>query len=295
MNLSVLYRGHLTSCNYGCGYCPFAKRTESKARLQEDRSALQRFVSWIESQTTHRWQILITPWGEALVRSWYRNALAELSHCEHVEMVGAQTNLSCGIDWISNCQPEKLSLWVTFHPTEVQCSQFVRKVMQFRKRGVRLSVGMVGTTSAFAEIAALRRELPSDIYLWINAQQPRPRPYTSGEVEFLKSIDPHFEVTLRPQQTKGLPCRTGETSFTVDGHGDIRRCHFVGDILGNISDVDWTQSLQPRLCPNRTCHCFLGLAHFEPLGLNELFGNNLLFRNKDMLTTAGRGVYYPST
>ena len=29
MNLSILYRGPLSSCNYACGYCPFAKRRAS--------------------------------------------------------------------------------------------------------------------------------------------------------------------------------------------------------------------------------------------------------------------------
>ncbi|MEN8446791.1 MAG: radical SAM protein, partial [Cyanobacteria bacterium J06555_13] len=29
MNLSILYRGPLLSCNYGCEYCPFAKRQQT--------------------------------------------------------------------------------------------------------------------------------------------------------------------------------------------------------------------------------------------------------------------------
>ena len=30
MNLSILYRGPLSSCNYGCEYCPFAKHRETR-------------------------------------------------------------------------------------------------------------------------------------------------------------------------------------------------------------------------------------------------------------------------
>ena len=78
MNLSVLYRGQLSSCNYSCSYCPFAKRTESKARLTEDRRGLAAFVNWIAVQTQHHWKVLFTPWGEALVRTWYQGALARL-------------------------------------------------------------------------------------------------------------------------------------------------------------------------------------------------------------------------
>ena len=84
MKLSVLYRGPLTSCNYGCTYCPFAKRTESAARLAHDQAALRRFVDWLCQQTEHRWRILVTPWGEALVRAWYRDTLTQLTHVEHL-------------------------------------------------------------------------------------------------------------------------------------------------------------------------------------------------------------------
>lgn len=278
MNLSVLYRGPLTSCNYGCSYCPFAKRTESDARLARDRSALKTFADWLTGQTAHGWRILFTPWGEALVRAWYRDALTRLTHVEHVESVAAQTNLSCGLDWLDDCRPEKLALWTTFHPTEIERARFVRKVLQVRERGVRLSVGMVGASEAFTEIAELRRELPPDIYLWVNAQQPRPRPYSPAEIGFLNSIDPHFSRTFRPQQTQGRPCHTGETSFTVDGDGQMRRCHFVDEIIGSIHDPDWLSSLTARACPNRACHCFLGLSHFVPLQLDQIFGRDLLVR-----------------
>jgi hypothetical protein len=44
LNLSILYRGPLSSCNYACAYCPFAKRRESSAELTRDRAALARFL-----------------------------------------------------------------------------------------------------------------------------------------------------------------------------------------------------------------------------------------------------------
>jgi hypothetical protein len=44
LSLSILYRGPLSSCNYACGYCPFAKRRETAAELARDREALARFV-----------------------------------------------------------------------------------------------------------------------------------------------------------------------------------------------------------------------------------------------------------
>src|SRR5262245_8293830 len=82
--LMLLYRGPLASCNYDCPYCPFAKRRDSREELAADRAALERFTGWIEQKPNkHRFSILFTPWGEGLVRSWYREALVRLSHQPH--------------------------------------------------------------------------------------------------------------------------------------------------------------------------------------------------------------------
>src|SRR4051812_7290966 len=68
LKLRILYRGPLSSCNYDCRYCPFAKRHETAAELGRDRGALQRFVAWLSQQFDVRFSILFTPWGEALTR-----------------------------------------------------------------------------------------------------------------------------------------------------------------------------------------------------------------------------------
>jgi len=37
MKVSILYRGPLSSCNYGGAYCPFAKHTETDDEHAADR------------------------------------------------------------------------------------------------------------------------------------------------------------------------------------------------------------------------------------------------------------------
>ncbi|MCY2964481.1 MAG: radical SAM protein, partial [Planctomycetota bacterium] len=66
---------------------------------------------------------------------------------------------------------------------------------------------------------------------------------------------------------------------TVDGDGNMRRCHFVDEVIGNIDDQDWSQSLRHRLCPNTRCDCHIGYVHLPALGLVERFGEGLLERN----------------
>ena len=92
--LRILYRGPLSSCNYDCHYCPFAKRHETAEELRRDREALERFVTWAADQNDLKLSILFTPWGEALTRRWYQQALSELSQLPQIEKVAIQTNLS---------------------------------------------------------------------------------------------------------------------------------------------------------------------------------------------------------
>lgn len=281
MNLSVLYRGPLTSCNYGCNYCPFAKRTESAAQLERDRRGLERFVERIRQlndDTPHRWQLMLTPWGEALVRAWYRHAVAQLTHLPQVDSVCVQTNLSTSPEWIDECRRDRLTLWATYHPTEADRNRFVDYVRRLRRQGVRLSVGMVGVTEFIDEIRRMRRLLPDDVYLWINAQQPRPRPYTIEETAFFASVDPLFSMTSRRLRSRGELCRAGETSFTVDGEGQMRRCHFVDEVIGRFDDETWESAIRARRCPQAYCDCYLGKSQLKADEYESAFGMRVFER-----------------
>src|SRR5215469_4153283 len=79
MNLSILYRGPLSSCNYGCPYCPFAKHAETDEEHATDRRALERFLVWVEGRPQDRLSVFFTPWGEALIRKRYQQALVRLT------------------------------------------------------------------------------------------------------------------------------------------------------------------------------------------------------------------------
>ena len=168
MNLSILYRGPLSSCNYACDYCPFAKRKETRQELAHDRERLERFLVWCE-QRAQPLSVLFTPWGEALIRPWYQAALQRLTRLPHVQRAAIQTNLSCPLEWVEGCDKTRLALWATYHPTQSTRPKFLQKCRELRDRGVRFSVGTVGLREHLDEIQALRRELPPEVYLWVNA------------------------------------------------------------------------------------------------------------------------------
>lgn len=278
LNLSILYRGPLSSCNYGCEYCPFAKRSETAAQLTVDRKALERFVDWVAARHADQIGILFTPWGEALIHPWYQQAMARLSHLPQVVKVAIQTNLSCGLDWVDRCDKQKLGLWTTYHPTEVDRDRFVRQCWELDRRGVRFSVGIVGLKEHQAEAQALRQELPAHIYLWVNAYKREPNYYSTLEIERFTAIDPLFPINNQIHPSLGKSCRAGDSAIAVDGDGTMRRCHFIPAAIGNIYASDFEQNLMPSPCTNQTCRCHIGYVHMHELGLYEVFGSGILER-----------------
>ncbi|MFC6020195.1 STM4011 family radical SAM protein [Plantactinospora solaniradicis] len=277
MNLSVLYRGPLASCNYDCPYCPFAKRRDSRAELDADRAALGRFVDWAtRNPDADRLSVLFTPWGEGLTRSWYRDALVRLSHLAHLDRVAIQTNLACRLDWLDDADRRTVALWATFHPGQVGRETFLRRCDRLVELGVRFSVGVVGLPTHLAEARALRDALPADVYLWVNAAQGQH--YTAEQETDWSAVDPLFGYSVRPHPSAGAPCRAGETVISVRGDGSVRRCHFVDTPLGNLYDGSYRAALRPRPCPNAACDCHIGYVHLKTLPLYDVFAGGVLER-----------------
>lgn len=278
MNLSILYRGPLSSCNYACDYCPFAKHSETPQEHEQDRRALERFVGWVAGRQNDRISILFTPWGEAMVRRRYHEALVALTNMPNVVKVAIQTNLSCRLDWVERCNKSKLALWATYHPSQVSRERFLAKCQELDQHGVRYSVGVVGMKAHAEEIDALRQALSPHIYLWINAYKRHPDYYSAEEIRHFTSVDPLFPVNNQYHPSRGHDCRAGESVISVDGDGVMRRCHFIKTPLGNIYEPGFEQALRPQPCTNETCGCHIGYVHMPGLKLDNVFGDGLLER-----------------
>lgn len=278
--LSLLYRGSLSSCNYSCGYCPFAKTTMNKAEIAKDASELNRFTTWLSQQTQHQTSLLFTPWGEGLVHAHYRDAMSELSHLPHIRRVAIQTNLSTRLDWLGTVNKDSLALWCTFHPSQISLEKFVAKCGMLADLGIRFSVGMVALKEDFALIALLNQQLHKlnqqfknqllqPVSLWLNAYDMRTADYYSDDdVAWLTRIDPHFIENLNPKSSLGKACDTGKDVFSINDKGDVSRCHFLTDrVLANIYDGSFahylqdTQNQHAKPCSKKSCDCFIGYVH----------------------------------
>jgi hypothetical protein len=275
--LRVLYRGRLSSCNYGCQYCPFAKKQDSRAELEADYRDLERFLAWALARQRPL-GVLFTPWGEALIRRPYQEALVRLTNAPHVQRAAIQTNLSGDLGFVRRCDLSRLALWATWHPEWCAMDDFLARVEALDAQGARLSVGVVGFAKFHNEIKTLRDRLPPHIYLWINAvkdELPQLPPDTRA---LFSEIDPLYEYNTRRYASLGQACGAGEDVISVDGDGTARRCHFIPTPLGSIYDEGFDQRLQRRPCTNAQCHCHIGYVHMDALGLREVFGAGILER-----------------
>jgi hypothetical protein len=282
MSLTILYRGPLSSCNYGCDYCPFAKHHETDEEHAVDAAKLERFVTWCEAfplaAQKGSLRVFFTPWGEALTQRRYHQALARLTRLPHLEKAAVQTNLSARLDWLDDVEVSKLGLWATFHPAWAQRARFVASCLELHRRGVSFSVGVVGLPTVVEELRALRAELPPDVYVWVNAVKSLAPQYSSEVLAAFTAVDPLFRTNLAAHPSLGRACAGGDEVISVDGDGVARTCHFIRAPIGNLYDEGFAAALTPRPCSAQTCGCHIGYVHLEYLGLGQVFGSGILER-----------------
>jgi MoaA/NifB/PqqE/SkfB family radical SAM enzyme len=137
---------------------------------------------------------------------------------------------------------------------------------------------VVGLREHLAEIETLRRELPADVYLWVNAYKREPHYYTTAMIDELTRIDPLFPLNNQYHPSRGQFCRAGSSVISVDGDGTIRRCHFIREPIGNIYNAGFEACLSERPCANETCGCHIGYVHLDHLRLYDRFGDGVLER-----------------
>lgn len=265
--LQVYYRGYLKSCNYACSYCPFSKKKMSERQLMKDREALFRFIDRIgklEETKGERFAVQIVPYGEALIHDFYWEAMAKLSCLSCCDAVGCQTNLSFPVEKMiskfseNQGNVEKLRLWCTYHPAMTGKEDFLKQSQSLRDRGVKHCIGAVGNPENIQDIKALRRELPPEIYFWINRMDGLKRQYTSQEKKALEEIDPFFHSEL---SYPAAACENCKNSWFVQADGRVTPCNLSKSSLGNLYDNEFGSSCKTPGSMSGACKCFLAYCN----------------------------------
>lgn len=301
----ILYRGSLKSCNYYCSYCPFSKRKISQKELEKDKEQWDAFVMSLTEKggALGVRALMVVPYGEAMIHPWYWGGLGHISALPFVDGVGAQTNLSFGVQKSvedfekAGGRIEKLRLWATFHPEMTKPGEFAQKCKRLKSLGVSVSAGAVGVPQNMEILRLLRRELPEDTYLWINKMDGLGRPYTQEEKEEFLRIDPYFLRELVPVPADVSQCRG---RLFVEGNGRLRTCN-IGPLLeegwedicrkaemGNdrllpgLPGTEWKKGEKENFplpkCGRKRCSCYLAYGGRGNDWNRMLFGPYSLYR-----------------
>lgn len=288
--LELLYRGSLKSCNYHCSYCPFSKHRVSGRELQRDKEQWEHFVRTVleRAEILQIGAVMITPYGEALLHSWYWEGMARISREEEIEATGAQTNLSFAQEEMlafydrAGGDRKKLRLWATFHPEMVSVQEFSHKCRKLWEEGILLCAGAVGVPAHMEILADLREELSEDIYLWVNRMDGLKRSYTDEETESFQKIDPYFmrELSVVPAVPKQCQNR-----LFIEAEGRLRRCNISRNLKKDWEEM-WNQygssSVQEDfsdvLCGRKYCSCYLAYGGRSDFMNRLLFGSYPVFR-----------------
>ncbi len=273
----MYYRGLLKSCNYTCAYCVFAKQPFRKKEITNDQKRLEDFCDRLKSMPFEQpISLMFTPYGEALIHSYYMETFAMLSKQPNIAKISCQTNFSFSTKkfmdvLITNgADVSKINLWCTFHPSMTSLEDFVAKVYELKNK-INLCVGIVGDPNQIEIMKELRATLPSDIYLWINAMDGLGRVYTKLEVEQFSKIDPFFYLEKEHRKADIQKCDGGNESVFITANGDVFPCNRSKYKIGNFYKT--TEIKQIDNCHGR-CDCFLAYSNRRDItGLKQFAYN----------------------
>ncbi|WP_028595077.1 STM4011 family radical SAM protein [Paenibacillus assamensis] len=280
MKATIYFRGSLSSCNYDCPYCPFSKNIDSQATLTKDRLQVQKFVDWVgkQDESGHKLSVFFNPYGEGLTHRWYREAMVTLSQMQHVNKVAIQTNLSAKLDWTRDLNPVTAAFWVTYHPGQTKEERFLQQCGKLYEQKISFSVGSVGLKSAFSSISSLRKALPDDVYMWVNAYKDKKDYYSAEDLAFLTDVDPYFGLNAQDYDSMDQPCRAGKNVFYVQGDGRVKRCYKDRQVIGNLYRDGLDGISKERPCRMRQCDCYIGYIHMEEQLFDSIYGERALER-----------------
>lgn len=151
----------------------------------------------------------------------------------------------------------------------VNIDDFVAKVYALEKY-ISISVGVVGNPNDIEEIIELRKKIPKNVYMWINAMEGLGREYTIEEIGFFVKIDPMFTSEITRQADYN--CNCCREHIFVNFNGNIQSCNRKKELIGNIYKSDFIK--------NSECNgnCYLSYSHTNNFRKNNLIGENNLFR-----------------
>ena len=280
-------------CNFRCTYCvsvnDYAK-SNAADWLAEDQARFETIVNWIADQPFHAGVRLATL-GEPFTSRPFLAKAAELSTRPDTDFVELLTNGSLLKRRLSQLDHDgdisKISLWVTYHPTEIPLARFIDNARFAQERyecfvvvnGLLFPDNEDGVAELrhAAEGAGLRFNLdlgydpltPHGVHTRLDAMVPVFREREDDGIARAIRLGANPDLLdlniASMRNLRGELCSAGHNYFYIGIHGDVYRCSRYQALsknrLGNVLDSGFELKLTEQ--PWTACGAGFGCGNKE--------------------------------
>ena len=295
--LDVWYVAPLRRCNFKCSYCVCnqPKILDSNEWHREgDLKNHLAVMKWI-SRLPYKIRLRLSTAGEPFVSKDFLNSVANLSHAENLEFIEILTNGSYTKDqfekFISSSRPDKLSLWMTYHPQEISLEKFLESAILAKDLKVPVVVhallfpDSVESTKIMQEKCVLNG-IPFHLGLGLNVnnvyQGMGPVPAATdnnipSDVLAMNVAFPQlvYQVAEKPM---GAMCSAGHDYIYINSRAEVFQCNTYSAKLpvfkmGTPVDLNFKLSLRKekysQCLSKHACRCVEDYQHLQVAAMDQ--------------------------
>ena len=289
--LDVWYLCDQMLCNFDCSYCVTSStRTAAGKKVWatvDGPVRYRRVLNWLADLDV-RLRVRLSTNGEPFVSKDFLAGAARLSHAENLEFLEIVTNASYTkrqfLSWVESVRVERLSVWATYHPTEIALDRFVEACRVAQDAGAFVVAHAIlfpdnlDTFEALVE-SCQDADITIDTTMGINMNGQYPEqghvPLAETHPDQLPYYHRHPAALQAVAQAvsdwNGRPCSAGHDYIRIDEKANIYRCGpyaLIGqEPLGNVLDPDLSLELrEAEYAPCRAhlpCICKEDYFHLE--------------------------------
>jgi len=248
--INVWYVSGLSLCNFDCPYCASGQPSKGTGRTidreWENENAprvFQKTLKWLRRQP-YQIGLRLQTIGEPFVSWTFLEGAAAMTNSENIRFVELVTNaslLSKRLPKLINeykASPEKLSLWATYHHTEISAEKFIDQIRCAQDLGVEVIVNSLLFPDNAEKIINLKKrcsdhDIQMNVDLGYNNNEAYPfRPYIpilhDNSSEALCELDIDINTQLAAITAwgapRGLQCSAGHDYIHIMPNGDVFPC-----------------------------------------------------------------------
>jgi len=241
-------------CNYKCPYCynQGDPNNYDFFSVHDGSEWLNAFRSKFEGRDLE----LYFTGGEVFVYKDFLEFLPKISNEPNVKWIQIDTNGSLTSKYLSILDPQKVSLMMTFHPTQVSLDKFIEEAQKLQEHGV---LKMVNYVAYPFEIETLNKYLEKftklGIFLNVTWNINAIPEYDDFAWKVICNLTtPEDTNYILRNSVYGKSCLAGVCYANIDMYGNLYRCHGISKI-GNIFDNKIELLKEAKPCKTIYCDC----------------------------------------